>query len=146
MFSRHAARQDWEKTAKALRPVCTAPAEEAALERFMEFTDAWGGKHPAIVRRREAAWGEFVPFLRFDVEMQDRLHHQRDREHRRTDPRGRPGPGPLPHRPAALTCVHPAVMCPGPTGTGRKRRTVHRKAALQAFGIAFDGRLTAGRR
>jgi len=28
---------------------------------------------------------------------QDRLHHQRDREHQRADPQGRPGPGTLPH-------------------------------------------------
>lgn len=34
-----------------------------------EFTDAWGGKYPAIVRLWEAAWAKFVPFLRFDVEI-----------------------------------------------------------------------------
>lgn len=66
---RYAARQDWEKIAKALRPVYTAPTEDAALERFVEFTDAWGGKYPAIVRLWEAAWAEFVPFLQFDVEI-----------------------------------------------------------------------------
>jgi hypothetical protein len=66
---RYAARQDWEKIAKALRPVHTAPTEDAALERFVEFTDAWGGKYPAIVRLWEAAWAEFVPFLQFDVEI-----------------------------------------------------------------------------
>lgn len=36
---RCAARQDWEKIAKALRPVHTAPTEDAALERFVEFTE-----------------------------------------------------------------------------------------------------------
>ncbi|MGC4996693.1 transposase [Streptomyces sp. DT195] len=66
---RYAARQDWEKIAKALRPVYTASTEDAALERFVEFTDAWGGKYPAIVRLWEAAWAEFVPFLQFDVEI-----------------------------------------------------------------------------
>jgi transposase-like protein len=39
---RYAARQDWEEMAKALEPVCTAPTEDAALERFTEFADAWG--------------------------------------------------------------------------------------------------------
>jgi hypothetical protein len=34
---RYAARQDWEKVAKALKPVRTAPTEDAARERFMEF-------------------------------------------------------------------------------------------------------------
>lgn len=66
---RYTARQDWEKIAKALRPVYTAPTEEAALERLVEFTDAWSGKYPAIVQLWEAAWAEFVPFLRFDFEI-----------------------------------------------------------------------------
>lgn len=33
-----------------------------------------------------------------------------------------------------------------PTGTGRKRWTIRWKATLQTFHIAFDGRLTTGRR
>lgn len=41
-FSRHGARQDWDKIAKALKPLCTAATEEAALERFAEFADTWG--------------------------------------------------------------------------------------------------------
>ncbi len=41
---RYAARQHWDAVAKALRPVYTAPTEAAALERFTEFGEAWGGK------------------------------------------------------------------------------------------------------
>lgn len=37
---RYAARQDWDKIAKLLKPTYTAPTEEAALERFAEFADA----------------------------------------------------------------------------------------------------------
>lgn len=40
----------------------TAATEEAALERFVEFADAWGKKCPAIVRLWENAWEEFTPF------------------------------------------------------------------------------------
>jgi hypothetical protein len=29
--------QDWQKMAKALKPVYTAPTEAAAVERFAEF-------------------------------------------------------------------------------------------------------------
>lgn len=43
-------------------------------------------------------------------------------------------------------CVYLAVMSLDPTGTGRKRWTMRWEAALQAFDITFDGRLTAGRR
>src|SRR5947209_9189753 len=66
---RHAARQDWDKIAKALKPVCTAPSEAAATERFGEFQEAGGKKYPAVVRLWENAWAEFVPFLSFDVEI-----------------------------------------------------------------------------
>jgi hypothetical protein len=56
------------------------------------------------------------------------------------------GRGHFPTDQAALKCVYLAVMSLGPTSTGRKRWTMRWKAALQAFDITFDGRLTAGRR
>lgn len=144
---RYAARQDWEKIAKALRPVYTAPTEEAALERFVEFTDAWGGKYPAIVRLWENAWAEFVPFLQFDVEIRrivcttNAIESINARIRKAVRARGH-----FPTDQAALKCVYLAVMSLDPTGTGRKRWTMRWKAALQAFDITFDGRLTAGRR
>lgn len=63
---RCAARQDWDKIAKLLKPVYRAPAEEAALDRFAEFADAWVRKYPAIVKLWENAWEELTPFLRFE--------------------------------------------------------------------------------
>src|SRR3954463_4971838 len=66
---RYAARQDWDKIAKALKPVYTAPTESAAMERWLEFAETWGAKYPAIVRLWENAWAEFVPFLQFDPEI-----------------------------------------------------------------------------
>lgn len=45
----------------------------------------------------------------------------------------------------ALKCVYMAVMSLDPTGQGRKRWTMRWKPALQAFDIAFDGRLSVGR-
>lgn len=40
------------------------------MERFLEISEEWGAKYPAIVRLWERAWAaEFVPFLRFDVEI-----------------------------------------------------------------------------
>ncbi|MFV2086483.1 hypothetical protein ACFHWT_18625, partial [Micromonospora sp. LOL_021] len=47
---------------------------------------------------------------------------------------------------AALKCVYLAVMSLDPTGTGRKRWAIRWKAALNAFEIAFDGRLRTGRK
>ena len=54
--------------------------------------------------------------------------------------------GHFPNEAAALKCVYMAVMSLDPTGQERKRRTLHWKPALQAFDIAFDGRLSLGRR
>ena len=96
---RYAARQDWDKIAKALKPVYTAPTEDAATERFLEFAETWGRKYPAIVRLWENAWAEFVPFLAFDVEIRKVIcTHQRDRVRQRPHPQGRPGPRALPQR------------------------------------------------
>ncbi|KUN15384.1 hypothetical protein AQJ11_43385 [Streptomyces corchorusii] len=55
-FLPHAARQDWDKIAKLLKPGCTASTEEAALKRFAEFADIWGKKYPVIVKLWENAW------------------------------------------------------------------------------------------
>lgn len=42
-----------------------------ASGRVLEFAEAWGRKYPAIVKLRENAWAEFVPFLPFDVEIRE---------------------------------------------------------------------------
>ncbi|XNR87231.1 IS256 family transposase [Streptomyces sp. R-74717] len=144
---RYAARQDWEKIAKALKPIYTAPTEDAALERFMEFSEAWGRKYPAIVRLWESAWAEFVPFLQFDIEIRkivcttNAIESVNARIRKAVRARGH-----FPTEQAALKCVYLAVMSLDPKGTGSKRWTMRWKAALQAFDITFDGRLTAGRR
>jgi len=144
---RYAARQDWEKIAKALRPVYTAPTEAAAAERFLEFAEAWGKKYPAIVRLWENAWAEFVPFLSFDVEIRrviattNAIESVNARIRRAVKARGH-----FPTEQAALKCVYMAIMSLDPTGTGQRRWMMRWKPALNAFDIAFDGRLSAGRR
>ncbi|MBP1136585.1 transposase-like protein [Arthrobacter sp. PvP023] len=66
---RYAGRQHRGGIVKALKPVYTAPSEQAAKERFAEFTAEWGQRYPAIVRLWESSWAEFVPFLEYDVEI-----------------------------------------------------------------------------
>ena len=144
---RYAGRQHWDAIAKALRPVYTAPTEAAAKERFSEFTAAWGAKYPAIVRLWEHAWAEFVPFLAFDTEIRrvicstNAIESVNARIRRAVKARGH-----FPTEQAALKCVYMAVMSLDPTGTGRKRWMMRWKPALNAFEIAFDGRLAAGRK
>jgi transposase-like protein len=140
---RYAARQDWDKIAKALKPVYTASTAEAAEERFLEFQEAWGVKYPAIVKLWSDAWAEFVPFLAFDVEIRkvicstNAIESVNARIRKAVRARGH-----FPTEAAALKCVYMALMSLDPTGKGRKRWTMRWKAPLNAFQIAFEGRLT----
>jgi putative transposase len=144
---RYAGRQHWNPIAKALKPVYTAPTEAAANERFAEFVEAWGTRYPAIVRLWERAWAEFVPFLAFDPEIRrvicstNAIESVNARIRRAVKARGH-----FPNEQAALKCVYMAIMSLDPTGTGRRRWTMRWKPALNAFEIAFDGRLAAGRK
>lgn len=143
---RYAARQGWDKIAKLLKPVYTAPTEEAALDRFAEFAEAWGGKYPAIVKLWENAWEDFTPFLRFDPEIRrivcttNAIESVNARIRRAVKARGH-----FPNEQAALKCVYMAIMSLDPTGKGQARWTMRWKTALNAFDITFDGRLTAAR-
>jgi len=144
---RYAGRQHYEAIAKALRPVYTAATEAAATERFLEFAEAWGERYPAIVRLWENAWAEFVPFLSFDVEIRkiicttNAIESVNSRIRRAVKARGH-----FPTEQAALKCVYMAIMSLDPTGTGQRRWSMRWKPALNAFDMAFDGRLSAGRR
>ena len=140
---RYCARQDWPAIAKALKPVYTAPTAEAAEERFLEFTETWSRKYPAIVKLWSDAWAEFVPFLAFDVEIRkvicstNAIESVNARIRKAVRARGH-----FPNEAAALKCVYMALMSLDPTGQGRKRWTMRWKAPLNAFQIAFEGRLT----
>ena len=144
---RYAGRQHYDAIAKALRPVYTAATEAAAMERFLEFAETWGERYPAIVRLWENAWAEFVPFLSFDVEIRrviattNAIESVNARIRRAVKARGH-----FPNEQAALKCVYMAIMSLDPTGTGQRRWMMRWKPALNAFDIAFDGRLSAGRR
>jgi putative transposase len=53
-------------------------------------------------------------------------------------------PGHFPTEQAALKCLYLAVMSLDPTGKGLKQWSNRWKGTLNAFDIAFDGRLSAG--
>jgi putative transposase len=60
---RFASKRDWDKMSRDLRPVYPAVSVHEAKERFVDFTDIWGERWPAVIRLWENAWAEFVPFL-----------------------------------------------------------------------------------
>jgi transposase-like protein len=144
---RYASKRDWGQIAKDLKPVYTAASEAEALDRFAEFSGKWEKRYPAIIRLWENAWAEFVPFLAFDREIRtvicttNAIESINARLRRAVNARGH-----FPTEQAALKCLYLAIMSLDPAGKGRKRWTNRWKAALNAFDITFDGRLTAGRK
>ena len=57
---------DRKAVAALLRPIYTAPDENAALTALATFGDStWGSKYPAAYKTWENAWERFTPFLAF---------------------------------------------------------------------------------
>jgi putative transposase len=139
---RLAGRHDWDAIGRALRPVYTAPSEQAARERFTEFTTVWGGKYPGVVRLWEQAWAEFVPFLAFELEVRrvifstNAIESLNARFRRAVRARGH-----FPSEQAALKCLYLVIRSLDPTGRGRQRWAMRWKPALNAFALMFEGRI-----
>ena len=140
---RYAARQDWDRIAKDLRPIYTAVNEPMAAERFTEFAATWRSKYPAAVALWERAWTEFVPFLDYDVEIRkiiattNSIESLNARYRRAVRARGH-----FPTDQAALKCLYLVTRSLDPTGRGKARWVIRWKAALNAFAITFDGRIS----
>ncbi|MDQ0679199.1 putative transposase [Arthrobacter pascens] len=138
---RYAGRQHRDGIVKALKPVYTAPSEQAAKDRFAEFTAEWGQRYPAIVRLWESSWAEFVPFLEYDVEIRrvicttNAIESINARYRRAVRARGH-----FPNEAAALKCLYLVTRSLDPTGGGRARWVMRWKPALNAFAITFAGR------
>jgi putative transposase len=143
----YASRKDWAAMAKDLRPVYTAVSEAAALDALAGFAGTWEARYPAIIRLWQNAWPEFVPFLAFDREIRtiicttNAIESLNARFRRSVKARGH-----FPTEQAALKHLYLTVISLDPTGRGRKRWSNRWKAALNAFDITFDGRLSAGRK
>ena len=139
---RYASKRDWAAITKGLRPVYTAPSADAAMDRFLEFQEVWESKYPAIIRLWERAWPEVVPFLAFDLEIRklisttNAIESLNARLRRATNASGH-----FPTETAALKRLYLAILSLDPTGTARQRWSNSWKGALNAFQIAFDGRL-----
>jgi putative transposase len=88
-----------------------------------------------------------VPFLAFDAEIRtviattNAIERLNARFRRSVKARGH-----FPNEQAARKHLYLTVVSLDPTGRGRRRWTNRWKAALNAFDIAFDGRLSGGRK
>ena len=118
---RLAARTDWDRIARDLRPVYTAPTEAAAQERLDEFCQTWA-KYPAIKSLWDNAWAEFVPFLDYPPEVRrviystNAIESLNARFRRATRARGH-----FPNEQAAMKCIYFVVRSLDPKGTGQER-------------------------
>jgi transposase-like protein len=139
---RYASKADWEKLARDLRPVYTAPSATAAASRFDELTETWGAKYPAVIKLWRSAWEEFIPFLDYDIEIRrvicstNAIESLNARYRRAVRARGH-----FPTEQAALKCLYLVTRSLDPTGRGRARWITRWKPALNAFAITFEGRL-----
>jgi len=139
---RYAARQDWDAVARDLKPIYTAVNAEQAEVRMDEFAEKWAGKYPAAVKLWRSAWGEFIPFLDYDVEIRkiicttNAIESLNARYRRAVRARGH-----VPNDTAALKCLYLVTRSLDPTGRGRARWVIRWKAALNAFAITFEGRI-----
>lgn len=57
---------DRKKVAAALKPIYTAPSQEAAWQALTDFSESdLGVKYPQTAATWERAWERFIPFLDF---------------------------------------------------------------------------------
>ena len=95
----YASKRDWSAIAKDLKPVYTAPSEQAALEAFLTFTENMGaalpGDHQAVGERVAGVCA--VPAVRHRDSHRG-VHDQRHRVDQRPHPQSGQRPRPLPHR------------------------------------------------
>ncbi len=134
-------RKYWDQIAKGLKLVYTAPSADAALAQFEEFTAAWAGRYPALIRLWENAWEEFTPFLGYDVEVRrilfstNAIESLNARYRRAVRARGH-----FPNEQSALKCLYLVTRSLDPTGKGATRWVTRWKPALNVFATTFEGR------
>ena len=66
---RLASRKDRDALKRDIRPVYTAVSAAAARAAMDQVTETWGARYPAVIRLRDNAWEEFIPFLDYDIEI-----------------------------------------------------------------------------
>ena len=141
---RLASKRDWDALKRAVKPIYTAVNATAARAAFDDLAEQWGQRYPAIIRLWDNAWGEFIPFLDYDVEIRrvicstNAIESLNARYRRAIKARGH-----FPNEQAALKCLYLVTRSLDPTGKGRARWAMRWKPALNAFSITFADRFPA---
>ncbi len=137
-------RRYWDELKRDLKPIYTAVNATAARAAFDELAAKWGDRYPAVVRLWDNAWGEFIPFLDYDVEIRrvicstNAIESLNARYRRAVKARGH-----FPNEQSAMKCLYLVTRSLDPTGQGRARWMMRWKPALNAFAITFGDRFPA---
>jgi len=142
-----ASKRDWDALERDVKPIYTAVNAAAARAAPDDLAEKRGKRHGAVIRLRENARNEFIPFLDYDVEIRKVICPANAIEpltaRRRRAVRAR---GHFPAEQAGIKCLYLVTRSPDPAGTGRTRWTMRRKPALNAFAITFGDRSRPPRR
>jgi transposase-like protein len=142
----YASKRDWPALSRDLKPVLTAPNAQDAEARFLEFAEVWEPKYPAIVKLWTQAWPEVVPYMAFDREIRYLLTSTNAVESLNARLRRVvKASGHFPTELAALKRLYLAILSLDPSGTAPQRWSNRWKPVLNAFEMAFDGRLNPER-
>src|SRR5690348_8531451 len=137
-------RRDHDALKRDIKPVYTAVSADAARAAMDQATETWGARYPAIVRLRDNAWEQFIPFLDYDLEIRkvlctaNAIESLNARYRRAVKARGH-----FPSEQAAIKCLYLVTRSLDPTGAGRARWAVRWKPALNAFAVTFGDRFPA---
>ncbi len=71
---RYVSYKDTKKLLANLKPVYTAPSEEAALAALEDFENVWGTKYPLVVQSWRRNWGEIATFFKYPPEIRKLIY------------------------------------------------------------------------
>lgn len=71
---RYVSYKDTKKLLANLKPVYTAPSEDAALAALDDFEKIWGGKYPLVVQSWRRNWGEIATFFKYPPEIRKLIY------------------------------------------------------------------------
>lgn len=71
---RYVSYKDTKKLLTNLKPVYTAPTEDAALAALDDFEKIWGAKYPLVVQSWRRNWGEIATFFKYPPEIRKLIY------------------------------------------------------------------------
>jgi len=71
---RYVSYKDTKKLVASLKPVYTAPGEDAALAALDEFEEIWGARYPLVVQSWRRNWGELATFFKYPPEIRKLIY------------------------------------------------------------------------